>query len=99
VSAWRRRFAARVSGQASGLTLAARRPPTAASRAVLGVRRIQDIRRTCGSLLATLDVHPRVAMTILRHSRIGITMEIYTQVPDEVTMAALRRPSDRLGTQ
>ena len=26
-------------------------------------------------LLAALDVHPRVAMQILRHSRVAITME------------------------
>ena len=34
-----------------------------------GVRRItiRDARRTCASLLADLDVHPRVAMQILRH--------------------------------
>jgi hypothetical protein len=38
-------------------------------------------------------------MAILRHSHISITMEIYTQVPDEVTRAALRRLSDRLGGQ
>ena len=38
-------------------------------------------RKTCGSLLAALDVHPRVAMQILRHSKIAITMEIYTEVP------------------
>lgn len=63
-----------------------------------GVRRItiHDTRRTCGSLLAALDVHPRVAMQILRHSRIALTMEIYTQVPDEVTRAALKRLSDQL---
>jgi hypothetical protein len=30
-------------------------------------------------------------MAILRHSRIGLTMEIYTQVPDKVTRDALRR--------
>jgi len=35
-------------------------------------------------------------MAILRHSRIALTMEIYTQIPDEVTMAALRRLSDQL---
>ena len=34
-------------------------------------------RKTCGSLLAALDVHPRVAMPILAHSKIAITMEIY----------------------
>jgi len=49
------------------------------------------------SLLAALDVHPRVAMQILRHARIAITMEIYTEVPDEVTRAALKRLSDELG--
>ena len=63
-----------------------------------GVRRItvHDTRRTCASLLAALDVHPRVAMAILRHSRIALTMEIYTQVPDKVTRDALRRLSDQL---
>ena len=64
-----------------------------------GVRQIMihDTRRTCGSLLAALDVHPRVAMTILRHSRIGLTMDIYTQVPDKTTKEALKRLSDLLG--
>jgi hypothetical protein len=36
-------------------------------------------------------------MAILRHSRIALTMEIYTQVPDKVTRDALRRLSDWLG--
>lgn len=63
-----------------------------------GVRRItiHDTRRTCGSLLAALDVHPRVAMQILRHSQIAMTMEIYTQVPDKTTRDALKRLSDLL---
>ena len=38
-----------------------------------------------------LDVHPRVAMQILRHSRIAITMEIYTEVPSAATREALRK--------
>lgn len=44
-----------------------------------GVRRItvHDARRTCASLLVDLDVHPRVAMQILRHADFSITMEIY----------------------
>ena len=58
--------------------------------------KVHDTRRTCGSLLAALDVHPRVAMAILRHSKIALTMEIYTQVPDKVTRDALRRLSDQL---
>lgn len=48
-------------------------------------------RHTCGSLLAALDVHPRVAMQILRHSKIEITMEIYTHVPTDLTRKALRK--------
>lgn len=63
-----------------------------------GVRRIRvhDTRRTCGSLLAALDVHPRVAMQILRHSKIAVTMEIYTEAPSDATRDALRRLSDWL---
>ena len=35
-------------------------------------------------------------MANLRHSRIGLTMEICTQVPDQVTKDALRRLSEWL---
>ena len=67
--------------------------------AAAGVKviRVHDTRHTCGKLLAALDVHPRVAMQVLRHSRINITMEIYTEVPSEATRAALRRLGDHLG--
>jgi integrase len=60
-----------------------------------GVRQIKlhDTRRTCGSLLVALDVHPRLAMAILRHSRIALTMEIYTDVPDQATRDALGKLS------
>ena len=63
------------------------------------VRRItvHGTRKSCGSLLAALDVHPRVAMQILRHSKIAITMEIYTEVVSSATREALRRLGDRLG--
>lgn len=63
-----------------------------------GIRRItvHDARRTCGSLLADLDVHPRVAMKILRHARFSVTMEIYTQVCSEKTREALKRLEDSL---
>jgi hypothetical protein len=36
--------------------------------------------RTCASLLVALDVHPRVAMQILRHNRITVTMDISSEV-------------------
>jgi integrase len=59
---------------------------------------VHDTRRTCGSLLAALDVHPRIAMQTLRHSKIAITMEIYAMVPDKNTLAALKQLSDALGS-
>jgi integrase len=63
-----------------------------------GVPRItvHDGRRTCGSLLADLDVHPRVAMAILRHAQFAITMEIYTEVSNEATRAGLKKLGDSL---
>jgi integrase len=57
---------------------------------------VHDGRRTCGSLLADLDVHPRVAMAILRHAQFAITMEIYTEVSDEATRAGLKKLGDSL---
>ena len=53
---------------------------------------VHGTRKTCGSLLAALDVHPRVAMQILRHSKIAVTMEIYTEVPSAATRDAPQVP-------
>ena len=57
------------------------------------VRRItvHGTRGTCATLLAALNVHPRVAMRILRHSNIKMTMEVYTDATDEATCEALRK--------
>jgi integrase len=60
--------------------------------------RVHDTRRTCASLLAALDVHPRVAMQILRHSQIAMTMEIYSDVPSAQTRSALKRLGRKLDT-
>lgn len=62
------------------------------------VRRINvhGTRKTCGTLLAALDVHPRVAKQILRHSRIAVTMEIYTEATSKATRDALKRLGDEL---
>jgi len=35
-----------------------------------------DVRRPCASLVAALDVHPRVAMRNMRHAQIDVTMNI-----------------------
>ncbi|GAA5073518.1 integrase [Thermocatellispora tengchongensis] len=64
-----------------------------------GVREINvhATRKTCASLLVALDVHPRVAMQILRHSQISVTMNVYSEVSTEETRKALRRLGERLG--
>jgi integrase len=62
------------------------------------VRKItpHDGRRTCGTLLADLDIHPRVAMAILRHAQFSITMEIYSQAFSKETREALKRLGESL---
>lgn len=63
-----------------------------------GVRRItvHGMRGTCATLLAALNVHPRVAMRVLRHSNIKMTMEVYTDATDEATCEALKKLSSAL---
>ncbi|MGA5764609.1 tyrosine-type recombinase/integrase [Nonomuraea bangladeshensis] len=50
-----------------------------------GVRKVHvhATRKTCASLLVALDVHPRVAMQILRHSQIAVTMNVYSEVSSQ----------------
>ena len=48
--------------------------------------------------MAALDVHPRVAVQILRHSKIAVTMEIYTEVPSAATRDALKKLGQWLGS-
>jgi len=36
-------------------------------------------------------------MQILRHSKIAVTMEIYTEIPSAATRTALRKLARRLG--
>jgi integrase len=57
---------------------------------------VHGTRKTCASQLAALDVHPRVAMRLLRHSKIAVTMEIYTEAASDATRDALRKLSDWL---
>lgn len=46
---------------------------------------VHATRKTCAPLLVALDVHPRVAMQILRHSQISVTMNVYSEVSSEET--------------
>jgi integrase len=44
--------------------------------------RLHDLRHTTATLLKQLGVPPRDTMEILGHSRIAVTMEIYTAADD-----------------
>lgn len=60
-----------------------------AQKASVPIIPVHATRRTCASLLVALDVHPRVAMAVLRHTRIALTMEVYSQVSARATREAL----------
>lgn len=49
---------------------------------------VHDARRTCGCLLVDLDVHPRIAMAILRGTRTGRCRHL---VPGEPRASGRRR--------
>jgi len=65
-------------------------------KAGVPVTTVHATRKACASLLVALDVHPRVAMQILRHSQIAVTMDVYSQVTSDATLRALKRLSDEL---
>lgn len=44
-----------------------------------------------------LGVYPRAVIQILRHSKIAVTMDIYTEVPSAATRDALRKLGAWLG--
>jgi integrase len=60
--------------------------------------RMHDARHTSASLLVELGVHPRVAMRILRHSKINVTMEVYSHPTDEQVRQALEKLADAIFT-
>lgn len=50
--------------------------------------RFQDLRRSCATLMIANDENPRVVMEKLRHSDIGVTMNIYASVIKDQQRAA-----------
>ena len=62
--------------------------------------RLHDLRHTSATLLKTLGVPPRDAMEILGHSRIAVTLEVYTAADEHSRreaigkMAQLFEPQD-----
>ncbi|WP_425833016.1 site-specific integrase [Streptomyces fractus] len=48
----------------------------------LGHMNPKGLRKSCGTLLVHLKVHPRIVKAVLRHSRIATTMDIYAEALD-----------------
>jgi hypothetical protein len=63
---------------------------------VAQVARLFGLRGRPRSGLVARDVHPRVAIQILRHSPIAVMMDVYSQVTSESTLRALKALGERL---
>ena len=68
-----------------------------ARRAGVRVIPLRNTRHTCSSLLVALQVHPKIAQRILRHSQIAMTMEVYAEASEEEVRAAIGKLSDAMG--
>lgn len=66
-------------------------------KAGLPAMRFHDLRHSCASLLAAQGVHPRVAMEILGHSTIALTMDVYSHVLPDLQREAARSMDEALG--
>uniref|UniRef100_A0AAU1I2Y2 Site-specific integrase n=1 Tax=Streptomyces sp. NBC_00180 TaxID=2903632 RepID=A0AAU1I2Y2_9ACTN len=49
----------------------------------------KGLRKSCGTLLVHLRVHPRIVKAILRHSRIATTLDIYAEALDPDVIEAV----------
>ncbi|MFE0653844.1 hypothetical protein ACFVZH_35310 [Streptomyces sp. NPDC059534] len=49
----------------------------------------KGFRKSCGTLLVHLKVHPRIIKAILRHSRIATSLDIYAESLDPDVIAAI----------
>ncbi|HYW87613.1 MAG TPA: site-specific integrase [Chloroflexota bacterium] len=57
-------------------------------------KRLHDLRHTYATLLFARDVHPRIAQDLLGHTRIDMTMDLYTGSVPEAAREAVARLSD-----
>ncbi|MGP4013682.1 tyrosine-type recombinase/integrase [Streptomyces sp. 4N124] len=55
----------------------------------LGKMNPKGLRKSCGTLLVHLRVHPRIVKAILRHSRIATTLDIYAEALDPDVIEAV----------
>jgi integrase len=60
--------------------------------------RLHDLRHGCGTLLVSLGVKPKLVQTILRHSRLATTMDLYVHAYDEDLREAVATLYSALGS-
>lgn len=60
--------------------------------------RLHDLRHGCGTLLISLGVRPKLVQTILRHSRLATTMDLYVHAYDEDLREAVGTLDRALGS-
>jgi len=58
-----------------------------------------DLRHTATTMLVQQGVHPRVAMEILGHSNISVTMDVYSHVVGDSMRDAMESIEDALGSE
>ena len=63
---------------------------TRCRRAGVPTTTVHATRKACASLLVALDVRPRVAMQILRHSQIAVRMDVYSHVTSDSALRTLK---------
>lgn len=82
----------------TGGLLRSNRPLAAFKRVLaeagLPPKRLHDLRHTYATLLFARDVHPKVAQDLLGHTRIDMTLRIYTGSVPEVARNAVARLDD-----
>ncbi len=66
-----------------------------------GIRRIRfhDLRHSTATLLLACGIHPKIVSEILGHSRISITLDLYTHVSEDMQREAVDRLQELLGSQ
>jgi integrase len=60
----------------------------------LPAKRLHDLRHTYATLLFARDVHPKIAQDLLGHTRIDMTLRIYTGSVPQVAREAVARLDD-----
>ena len=85
----------------SGGVLRSNRPLAEFQRVLAGAglprKRLHDLRHTYATLLFARDVHPRTAQDLLGHSRIDMTLDLYTGSVPAAMREAVGRLADVLG--